>query len=167
MEYTKYKINLYFLKFPPDSIHGAVYKNKDGSYSVYINDADPIRRQELTILHELAHIRLNHLNKLEDHDAHQLEAELRREYWWHDYYTREEEKMSKRESRLRKAKEEYDRKFGKINSNVGKFFLGDMAELIAIVEEEGTINALGLALEAGFMIGYRRKTYEVLNPLKD
>ncbi len=161
MEFTKYNIKLYFLEFPPDSLNGAVSKNKDGSYSIYINKTRPVRLQELTILHEIAHIRLNHHES--DKDADQMEAELRREYWWHDYYASEQEEVSKRKPRLKKAQEEYR----KTKDNIGKFYLGDLEELHDILDTEGVTKALGVALEAGFMIGYLRKTFEVSNPGRD
>lgn len=164
MEYTKYNIKLYFVELPEDSIRGAVSKDEDGSYSIFINKALPVRLQEVAILHELAHLRLNHLESKQDTD--QLEAELRKEYWWHDYYRREEEEMSKN-LRLRNAQEEYKKKFGKTNGITGKFFSHDLEEIRSVLDREGLFEALLLALEAGFMIGYRRKTYEVLNPLKD
>ena len=40
----------------PTGIHGAVPPNDDGTFSIYLNENDPLARQLKAYLHELSHI---------------------------------------------------------------------------------------------------------------
>jgi len=46
-------INIVFLPLP---VHGAVTKNEDGSYTIFINCNDSAEKQRETYLHECSHI---------------------------------------------------------------------------------------------------------------
>ncbi len=69
MNYTVHYIEL------PDGVHGAVTLNGDGTYLIIINNKLSECDRELTLQHELAHIKLDHFNR-HDKTVTECEAEV-------------------------------------------------------------------------------------------
>ncbi len=59
----------------PSRLKGLVKEDPDGDYNIYIREQDPIETQRETLLHELEHIRLGHLDGLKEVELCEAEAE--------------------------------------------------------------------------------------------
>lgn len=63
------------LDFPCTDMKGAVRMDEDGNYNVYLNAKYTKEQQEITLLHEMAHIECGHLGS--DRPIDEIEAEAR------------------------------------------------------------------------------------------
>lgn len=59
----------------PSKLKGMVKEDADGDFNVYIREQDPFEVQRETLLHELEHIRLGHLDGLKEVELCEDEAE--------------------------------------------------------------------------------------------
>lgn len=74
---------------------------------------------------------------------------------------------------LRKAVEDYRKKYYNSNSQEGQFYYSDIVQLKEMAEEgakgnysEILYNAIGCSLQAGFMIGYKKAVRDAKNRKK-
>lgn len=152
----KYKLEICYVDLPKDFCGGNI-EHEDGSFTIFIHNSPSLLEQDQAISHQFTAIRHKILGAHRNNDQPEVQLRLI------DLREISEEKADRdrkeRPYRLKKAQIEYLKKFPE-KGNIAKFYPRDLEELLEVVDQGRLIESLIFALQAGFMIGYRRRSKE-------